>query len=245
QTAAIFDDALPLPDGAQWNAINAKDNLILARYPLQLEGYQIPGLPQATALIDLPDEAYGETDLYMICAHFKSGGALGDIFARQRQADTLIAQVRDFKTPGDNIDLPSGTPFILLGDFNVYDSDPAAHLTTMLTGDIDDEDKYGPDIAPDWDGTPLADALPFHNGGDRLTYTWRNDMEPFAPGPLDRILYSDSVLAIANAFVLNTMLLGPAELAALGLHAEDVMVQPARGNYDHLPIVVDFVLVEG
>ena len=47
-------------------------------------------------------------------------------------------------------------------------------------------------------------------------YTWRNDTDPFNPAALDRIIYSDSVLGVENAFVLNTMLLSDEALAAGG-----------------------------
>ncbi len=129
---------------------------------------------------------------------------------------------------------------MVLGDFNIYDTDPAEHLTTLLTGDIDNEDQYGPDVQPDWDGTSLADAYPSHNGLGVDFYTWRNDDGASNPGALDRIIFSDSALAVTNAFVLNTALLSSSALAAAGLHADDVVLNPATGYYDHLPLVVDF-----
>ena len=73
-------------------------------------------------------------------------------------------------------------------------------------------------------------------------YTWRNDNDPFNPGALDRIIYSDSVLSVENAFVLNTMLLSDEALASLGLRVDDVVLDAQSGYYDHLPIVVDFVI---
>jgi hypothetical protein len=177
-------------------------------------------------------------DLYLICAHFKSGGNLGDILLRGRQADVIMAHVGDFTTVGGELDLEPGTPFVILGDFNVYDTDPARHLRTLLQGDIDDEDRYGGDVQPDWDGTALADARPSHNGLGLEFYTWRNDFEPFLPGELDRVIYSDSALAVADAFVLNTELLADEALSAHGLQRQDVLLEP--GHYDHLPLVVDF-----
>jgi endonuclease/exonuclease/phosphatase family metal-dependent hydrolase len=232
------------PGGATWQVVKARDTVIATPFELAGAGYELvthsalPTLEQAAALVDLPGLEFGEVNLYLICAHFKSGGEPGDILLRSRQADAIMAHVGDFTTPGGELDLAPGTPFILLGDFNVYDTDPARHLRTLLQGDIDDEDHYGGDVRPDWDGTALADAQPSHNGLGAEFYTWRNDLEPFLPGVLDRVIYSDSALAIAHAFVLNTEVLADEALAAHGLERQDVLLE--AGNYDHLPVVVDF-----
>ncbi len=231
-----------------WQVANIRDNVIATRFGLADQGYELEkgnvriNLSQAAALIDLPDEQYGETDLHMICSHFKAGGQYGDIIERTRQADAIMAYVRDFKTPGGELDLKPGTPFILLGDFNVYETDPHIHLRTMLWGDVYDEGLYGEDLRPDWDETVLEDLEPSHNGLGEEFYTWRNDSDPFAPGLLDRIIYTDSVLGVENAFVLNTMTLSDQALAALGLLRDDVLLDAQFGYYDHLPLVVDFVL---
>ena len=231
-----------------WQVANIRDNVIATRFDLAERGYELEkgnvriNLSQAAALIDLPDEQYGETDLHMICSHFKAGGQYGDIIERTRQADAIMAYVRDFKTPGGKLDLKRGTPFILLGDFNVYETDPHLHLRTMLWGDVYDENLYGEDLRPDWDETVLEDLEPSHNGLGEEFYTWRNDSDPFAPGLLDRIIYTDSVLGVENAFVLNTMTLSDQALAALGLLRDDVLLDAQFGYYDHLPLVVDFVL---
>ena len=192
----------------------------------------------AMALVDLPDDEYRD-DLYLICAHFQALGGQTNIEARQAHADAIIAWIGDAKTPGGQIELPRGSLIVVLGDFNVYDTDPAHHLTTLLSGDIENEDKYGQDIMPDWDETGLADALPRHNGVGEDVYTWRDDTQEFNPGALDRILYTDSVILIENAFVLNTEVMTEEELEAAGLEAGDVLLDPETGRYDHLPLTVD------
>jgi endonuclease/exonuclease/phosphatase family metal-dependent hydrolase len=190
------------------------------------------------ALVDLPDAEYKQ-DVYLICAHFKSAGGLANIQARQAHADAIIGWIDDIQTPGGEIDLPTGTPIMVLGDLNVYDTDPAHHLVTLLSGDIRDEGKYGGDISPDWDNTDLADALPRHNGTGAETYTWRDDTQEFNPGELDRILYTDSVLRVEGAFVLDTTVMTEGELKSAGLEAGDVALDLTTGRYDHLPLVVD------
>jgi hypothetical protein len=245
QVSAILEEALAPHGATDWHATGARDSIIAARFPILADGWElvVPAFPrelrQAAALVDLPDEVYGELDIYLICAHFKAGGDFYDILLRQRQADIILRQIGDALTPGDYLDLPTGTPLIVLGDFNIYDTDPAEHLVTLLTGDIANEDQYGPDVQPDWDGTSLADARPSHNGLGLEFYTWRNDGSPLNPGSLDRVIYSDSVLSVTNAFVLNTTLLSNSALVAAGVRADDVVLNPATGDYDHLPLVVD------
>jgi endonuclease/exonuclease/phosphatase family metal-dependent hydrolase len=236
------------PEAERWQVINVRDTVIASRFGLLEEGYELvtgsvlPDLDQAAGWVDLPDAKYGTTDLYLICAHFKAGGNLADILLRGRQADAIIAHVGDFTTPGGELDLVPGTPYLILGDFNVYDTDPALHLRTLLRGDITNEDRYGPDVQPDWDGSALSDALPGHNGLGRPTYTWRNDGLPFSEGALDRVIFSDSVLVMENGFVLNTLLLADQALAAHGLELNDVLLDASTGYFDHLPVVVDFAM---
>lgn len=247
QVGAILDQVLPLGGGEKWRAHIGQDNVIVSRFDLTMEAdasiHQNRTLTtgHALALVDLPDAEYA-TDLYMVCAHFKSSGGEINLRLRQHQADTLVAWVRDMQTPGGKIDLAKGTPWIILGDLNAYDTDPAYHVTTLVTGDIVNEDRYGADAKPDWDGTDATDALPRHNGAGTETYTWRNDAEGFNPGMLDRIIYADSVMRVDNSFVLNTTTMDPGLLQASGLQANDVFLNPVTSYYDHLPVVVDVAI---
>jgi len=244
QVGSILDAAIPLGNGKTWQTHSGQDNVIAARFKLGMEtdkliqGGSITDFGHAMALVDLPDTGY-ENDLYLICAHFQAQGGQVNVEARQEHADAIISWLGDAKTPGGEIDLPFGTPIVVLGDFNVYDTDPAHHLTTLLSGDIEDEGRYGQDIMPDWDEAGLADALPRHNGVGEDVYTWRDDTLEFNPGALDRILYTDSVIVVENAFVLNTEVMTEEELEAAGLKAGDVMLDPETGRYDHLPLAVD------
>lgn len=241
--------AAAVGDGATWNAAKERDTFIVSRYPLATQGYEvvtsgvINALQQSSALVDLPDETY-PTDLFVICSHFKAGGANTDILLRQEQADVLMSNIADALAIGGELTLPAETPYLLLGDFNIYDSDPHNHLWTMLRGDIYNEARYGHDFAPDWDATNLADAAPSHNGLGEDHYTWRDDAEGFAPGTFDRVLYTDSVLLVVNAFILDTTTLAAEILTAWGLQAGDVLLGGEPGFYDHLPLVVDFEITE-
>jgi endonuclease/exonuclease/phosphatase family metal-dependent hydrolase len=241
---SILDAAIPLGNGKTWQTHSGQDNVIAARFDLVMRAERlvhrgnITRLNNALALVDLPDANY-PSDLYLICAHFRSQGGQENIEARQEHADAIVGWIRDIRTPGDEIDLPANTPMVVLGDLNVYDTDPAYHLTTLLTGDVVNENEHGMDIAPDWDDTSLADALPRHNASGDEVYTWRDDTQEFNPGALDRILYTDSVITVSHGFVLNTTTMPEAQLAAAGLQAGDVVLDPDTGRYDHLPVVVD------
>jgi len=245
QIGKIMDAALPLDNGKTWQTHSGKDNFIAARFDLteraSSQSPYGPGAPDfghAMALVDLPDADF-DTDLYLLCTHFQPFSDPESIRARQEHADSIVKWIREFRAPENQIGLPAGTPILILGDLNVYDTDPAHHLTTLVTGDIVNEEEYGVDFAPDWDGTALTDALPSHNASANENYTLRNDLNPFNPGAADRILYTDSVIAVPHAFVLNTAAMGEAELAAAGLQAGDVALDLEAGIYDHLPLVVD------
>lgn len=250
QISDILNEALGLNEEQGWQAVNVRDNVIATRFDLLVDGYELvtnsfrPNLPQAAALVDLPDEVYGERDIYVVCAHFKASGSVADILLRQRQADMIMSNIRDLLTPGDNMDFLQNTPFVILGDFNVYTTDPATHLTTLLTGDIVNEDRYGEDFQPDWDATELTDARPSHNGLGNEFFTWRNDQGVFESEILDHIIYSDSVLHVENAFILNTVLLSEEKLDKFGLQENDVVLVSATGYYDHFPLVVDFLILK-
>lgn len=242
--ADILDAALPLGDPEGWRTHSGSDNVIAARFDLSMlrtDTYPSTNRGQAMALIELPDDTY-TCDLYLMNAHFKAGGTQSDIGRRQQHADAIIHWTGDIKTPGGYINLPADTPIVVLGDLNVFDTDPHYHLTTLITGDIVDQTTYGPDVVPDWDDTNDTDTLPLHNGVGPAFYTWRNDASSYNPGVLDHIIYTDSLISVTNAFVLNTTAMTPQGLADAGLEYADVVLDLGIGYYDHMPLVVDFLV---
>ena len=86
------------------------------------------------------------------------------------------------------------------------------------------------------------DALPLHNASGVERYTWRNDLERYQPGILDRIIYSDSVLSSVNQFVLDTTTMSHHDLFGAGLRTIDVMRDPQAGIHDHFPLVIDLAV---
>lgn len=237
--ADIFDATLPLGGGQGWHAAIGYSNVIVSRYPLSMvRATTTPAgqNAQCMALVDLPDARF-DRDIYIINEHFKCCGGATNDSKRQKQADSIVNWMRDARTPGGAIDLPAGTPMIVMGDLNIVDG-LVAPLNTLLTGDILDEGAFGPDAAPDWDGTNAGDVHPLHNVVGPDDYTWRNDDGSFAPGRLDFMLFSDSILAVVQSFLLNTTTMSAPDLAANGLQALDVVLNPP-GHFDHVPMAVD------
>ncbi len=231
--------ALPLTDGA-WQAYQGKDSVIVSRHPLRLTAAKLdpPGERElALALVDLPDDCCA-ADVYLLNNHFKCCDANKNDPLRQRQADALVAWLRDARTPGGQIDLPARTGLLIVGDLNIVGG--FQPVQTLLDGDIRDEAQYGPDSPPDWDNTSLTDAHPSHNLIGEDDWTWRDDTSQYKPGRLDYIIYSDSVLTAVQTFALDTTTMSDADLAAAGLERLDVCHDQDGQVFDHLPLVADF-----
>lgn len=247
--AKLMDRILPLGHSRLWQIHGAADLVIISRYPLHqqeselvvprpLPGYAEFHLGQVMALVDLPDRRLA-ADVYVVNMHNRSGAGEENANKRQMQSDSIMRWLREIR----QVDaLPQATPIVVLGDMNVHPGSTPTHLTTLLTGDIIDERGFGPDFTPDWDGTGLADASPSHNARGEVFYTWRNDSEDYPPGSLSRILYSDSVMQLHHELVLNTVTMTAGELHQHGLLATDCLLDGEVGQYDHLPVIADFVI---
>lgn len=233
-----------LPGGAGWHAFQGGDNVIVSRFPLSRTGSRTRPEAErslALALIDLPDERFA-ADIYLLANHFKCCDPERFDAARQQQADAIAAWVRDLARPGGELDLPRGTPFAVVGDLNLVGS--LRSLATLVRGDVHDERRYGADFAPDWDGSPLTDLHPRHNGDPRAPdWTWNGGSERFAASRLDFVLYSDSVLEVAHALALDTTTWSDAELERAGLERWDTTADGVGRYIDHLPIVCDLLVV--
>lgn len=251
--AARFAEAVPLPQGQRWHVYISETsnsgNVIAARWPLGVSGdvTEPPAFPPeldrsariAYALVNLPDDEY-PADLLLINVHFKCCGGTENDPIRQQEADAVANWLRDARTPGDHIDVPLGTGLLVVGDLNTVGGPQI--VETIVTGDVQDDDRFGPDAHPDWDGTGLTDAKPPHNGIGDTYYTWRNDTSEYPPGRLDYIIFSDSVLSVTHEYVLNTTTMAPELLSKFGLSKFDVTEDQVGAKFDHLPLVVDFEL---
>ena len=202
-------------------------NVVVSRFPI-LQSWEIyPGSRLTGVLVDLRPQF--DSDLLVIANHWSCCSADAN---RQDQADAFVEFLRDAKTPGGTITLTDGTPMVAAGDFNLVGL--AQQLTTLLTGDIQDEGQFGPDAAPDWNNLPLV-FPPTRHLEARVGWTWRNDGSSFYPGVLDWIFYGASDLTLGNHFILDSRMLSPTTLSALGMSSGD---SPLAS--DHSPRVADF-----
>ncbi len=232
--------SLAIPDAA-WYGASTTEGHVVSRYPF-IENMPIDEAGNYWALIDLPDDRY-DVDLSVVSAHPPCCDKEKE---RQEQLDGIAAWLRDLVTAakdGGNDAaraegmpwLPPDTPIIVAGDMNMVGG--AIQLRTLLDGEIVYVEQYGAPYAADWDGTGLKDSDPRIAGGVE-NYTWRDTRSSFAPGKLDYIVYSDSVLRLGNAFVLSAERLPKEALTLYGLRASDTLE-----SSDHLPVVADFTPV--
>lgn len=220
-------------------------NALASRYPLTMtrnDTIPVSSTRGVTiGLANLPDASY-PVDVYLLGVHLKCCGTAGgsEDQSRQRSADAIANWLGDargvVRPSGNNVVLPANTPMIVLGDFNMVGGPQPEN--TLLTGNIQSEATFGPDVKGDWDVSDLTNLNPL----DPFTgsnITWQGD-GTYPPSNLDRMMYTDSAFTVSNKFVLNTNTMTPAALAAAGLQAGDTLVQ---NSSDHLPIVMDLRLV--
>lgn len=209
-----------------WYAAQTRDTVTVSRYPI-IRHDRVDG--NLSVLLRLP----AGRKLLLVNAHLPSGGADQ---RRQAEADAIMARIREARGPGGRLTLDSGTPIVISGDLNLVGS--SRQLETLIRGAVADTDSFGPACFPDWDGTALADLLPYHLAAPEV-YTWWDEENPFrfGPGRLDFILYTDSVLFPVKSFVLRTESMPDSLLAAAGLRRGDT-----ASASDHLPLVADFII---
>ncbi len=226
EITALMADWIP---GTWYVSSEWGGNYVISRFPILEEAVLTSSWRSMAVLLDTEAD-YGINTL-IINSHFSCCGANEE---RQQQVDELMGLMREWMKPDNTAGpfyLEMDTPIFHVGDFNLVGY--RQQLVTLTEGDIVDEDSYGEDFGPDWDGSSITDLFSYHTG-IRMGYTWRYDGSSFSPGKLDYILYSDSRIYIDKHFVLNTMAMSEEELTQYGLEEWDVYLAS-----DHMPRVVD------
>jgi exonuclease III len=211
-----------------WAAAYNGDAVVATRYPIPNSGAGQTGRA-VWALVDLPDDRYN-VDLSIISTHLP---CCRDNEGRRRELDAIARWHTQLRTTGLQT-LRYGTPIIVAGDMNfVGDAD---QVEALLMGTVYDKETFGHTVPLDWDETGLVDAMPYHTTC-REAYTWRDDTDVFAPGRLDYIVYSNSVLELRNKFIVCTEEMSLGDLSSANLKVNDT-----REASDHLPVVADFAI---
>lgn len=213
------------------------DLVAVSRYPIE-ETHAIPGYEdnQSGAFLLDANAALGSPLLLIVthppCCNFDDASPSRDA-RRQRVVDGIAAFLRDVKAGEGPFEVPDETPIVVAGDMN-FVGDPQ-QPTTLRTGEIVNNDTFGPSAAPDWDGTDLLDTNPRQTGAPSHT-TWIQAESSFPPSRLDYVYISDSVLEVENEYVLHTGALSSERRSAFGVDEDDTQT-----TSDHLPVVVDIV----
>ena len=228
QVESYLQSVYQSPSGAPWHAYKLDAGNVLATTAIVKQSAAIlPNFRESAYL--LHPGAPHEADLLLLVNHFRCCTADAE---RQQEADAVISFLRDAKAGKGSIPLQPETPIVLVGDFNLVGF--RQQLTTLLSGDIQDNVRFGPDTAPGWNNRPLEN-LPLRHLRTAFNYTWRDSTSSFASGKLDYIFLTPEQLVVKTSYVFDSFELTPTELAHYNLTSSD-----SRNASDHLPCVVDF-----
>lgn len=193
------------------------DVIILSKYPI-IKVDNIDG--NAAFFLDVDDKSLVMFNIHLPCCDNDQ--------ERRSEVDAVMRYLRKIKEKPEIYG--EDNAILILGDTNfVGDND---QLHTILTGDIYNNNSYGPDFKPDADGTDLS-YIYGKTLGVPATITWYDDSS-FCPGRLDYIFYSDANISIGNNFVINSLYLNDDQLSAININKFDTYI-----NADHLPVVAD------
>lgn len=152
--------------------------------------------------------------LLCVSVHLRCCGGIGSQqdFIRILEVETIREELRKLA------ESQTFDGVIVAGDFNLVGSRrPLDLLTTHL----------------DITSLSLIEAEPYQLDG-LSNATWSDRAQPFAPGRLDYLLFSNRTMALRNTFVLDARDLNPDALPRLGLRSDDT-----ASASDHFPVVAD------
>ena len=229
----LLNDWLPIEGGGSWNVVEDDWDLMIAakgdivssyasvtrQFPALVEGHPDWGVP-----------------LLVTSSHLKCCGGSSNEAQRQAEADEYMGFLRDAIAGEGELSIPWNTPVVYGGDLNMVGLE--APIYTLVTGDISNENAYGPDFNPDWDGTALTEH-PLLQTDHPFDFTWMsgNINSEWMPGKLDYLITSDASIDLKAGFVVRTADMSAARLAELGLQADD-----ALDASDHFIVVGDLGL---
>lgn len=214
-----------ISDISQWSAAKDGSDLItVSKYPI-LFHKEING--NSIVVVNKDGQDFIIFNCHLPCCDNDSG--------REDEIDDILRYIRASLEGNSDYPILMNTPYVILGDMNFVGF--SQQVSSLLNGDIFDNNMNGPDFELDWDRDGLTDLKPQTTGATSL-FTWYNPQGSYSAGRLDYIFFTDAVLQPLNSYVLNTDLLSSSQLQNLGLNASDTGVAS-----DHLPVVVDFAIL--
>jgi hypothetical protein len=176
QVQNLLNSISPLPNGASWQIRKGTDNVIASKYPFHT--ISATGGGEVIGLVDLPNEQFAK-DFFFSNNHYSCCGGVSNDPPRQNQSDDIMRWIRNYRSPGGVYDLPSGTPFAIVGDLNIVGG--PGPLDTLITGNIANETVFGSDFYRT--GTTVTSPTPI------LT-----TMEPWLKITLGATIFKTSIL---------------------------------------------------
>jgi hypothetical protein len=225
----LLNQWLPLEAGATWNVIKDDYDLMVASKGSILEGFS--DLYRQFPVIVEGHPGWG-VPLLFTSSHLKCCGGASSEAQRQSEADEYMAFLREAISGEVGTPLiPTNTPIIYGGDLNMVGLDNPIY--TLITGDISDEDSYGEDFIPDWDGSHFKE-WPILQSESPMDFTWTNNSSEWMPGKLDYLITSDASANVLHSFTLRTDIMNSNRLTQFGLQSGDALAAS-----DHYIIVAD------
>lgn len=236
ETEEVVEGELGVSNEWGWEK-KGQDLVLGSRFPISA-AHSIPGYEDYESAAFLLDtrEALGQRLMVIVmhppcCNYDADEDNPSRNVQRQHVVDGVVAFLRDTKNGEGPFDVEEDTPIAVVGDMNFVGG--AQQPKTLQTGEIVNNDEYGPSAAPDWDGTDLLDTNPQQTGAP-LHATWIDAESSFPPGRLDYAFVTDSVVEVVHEFILRTSVLTDEERLRYDLEEGDTRIAS-----DHLPVVID------
>ena len=207
---------------SNWYAAkNGNDLITVSRYPISFDR-EVAG--NSVLEIETPNGPLVIFNCHLPCCDNNQG--------RVEEIDALLSYLNSSLEGDSDLEIAFGTPYIFLGDMNLVGH--ASQLESMITGNIIDNQRFGPDPRINYGFDSMADSKPGTTAYPG-SFTWQDQWSSFPPGRLDFIIYTNSVMDLVNSFTLNSLKMEDQTLNELGLQRTDT----ERAS-DHLPLICDF-----
>lgn len=211
-----------IDNASDWYAAkNGNDLITVSKYPI-IFNREVAG--NSVLEIESPNGPLVIFNCHLPCCDNNQG--------RVEEIDALLSYLNSSLEGDSELNIAFGTPYIFLGDMNLVGH--ASQLESMLTGNIIDNQRFGPDPRINYGLGNMADSKPATTAYP-ASFTWQDQWSSFPPGRLDFIIYTNSVMDLVNSFTLNSLKMEDQTLSELGLIRSDT----ERAS-DHLPLVCDF-----